>query len=60
MKGFYVTFIYGANQELQRKNLWEDLKNIANGMNKAWCILGDFNVVLYAGDRIGGNRGAIS
>ena len=47
MKGFYITFVYGANHELQRKDLWDDLINIANSMNEAWCILGDFNAVLY-------------
>jgi len=42
MKGFYITFIYRIKQELQRKGLWEDLKNIANSMDDAWCILGNF------------------
>jgi len=26
-----------------------------NSMDDSWCILGDFNTVLYAGDRIGGD-----
>ncbi|KAJ8420991.1 hypothetical protein Cgig2_010630 [Carnegiea gigantea] len=30
------------------------MKNIANTMEDAWCILGDFNSVLHLGDRIGG------
>ncbi|KAJ8419799.1 hypothetical protein Cgig2_030528 [Carnegiea gigantea] len=54
MKGFYITFIYRANQELQRRGLWKDLKNSTNSIDDAWCILGDFNTVEYTGDRIGG------
>ncbi|KAJ8425481.1 hypothetical protein Cgig2_023897 [Carnegiea gigantea] len=33
----------------------EDLLAISQQMNEAWCILGDFNVVLYKEDRRGGN-----
>jgi len=56
MKGFYITFVYGANHELQRKDMWEDLLDIANNMDEAWCILGDFNAVLYTGGRIRGTQ----
>ncbi|KAJ8435573.1 hypothetical protein Cgig2_020035 [Carnegiea gigantea] len=56
MKGFYITFAYVANHKLQRRDLWEDLLNIANSMDEAWCILGDFNAVLYTGDRIRGTK----
>jgi len=54
MKRFYLTFIYGANQEGQRRLLWEALTAIANDMEEAWYILGDFNSVLHPGDRLGG------
>ncbi|KAJ8419599.1 hypothetical protein Cgig2_000942 [Carnegiea gigantea] len=51
---FYLTFIYGANQEGQRRLLWEALTATATDMEEAWCILGDFNSVLHPGDRLGG------
>ena len=51
---FYITYIYGANQEGQRRVLWEALEDIAAGMEEGWCILGDFNSILYSGDRMGG------
>ena len=54
MKKVYLTFVYEANQEGKRRALWEALKNIANNMEDAWCILGDFNSVLHLGDRMGG------
>ncbi|KAJ8423455.1 hypothetical protein Cgig2_012912 [Carnegiea gigantea] len=41
---------------LQRKALWEDIRELANRMNVAWCIQGDFNVVLHPEDRIGGDE----
>ena len=56
MKDFYITFVYGMNQEQHRQSLWEDLHNISQQMIEAWCILGDFNVVLYKEYRIGGNE----
>ncbi|KAJ8431317.1 hypothetical protein Cgig2_032307 [Carnegiea gigantea] len=56
MKNFFITFVYGANHEAQRGPLWEDLIHIAQEMDEAWCILGDFNAVLYPGDRIGGTE----
>ncbi|KAJ8419762.1 LOW QUALITY PROTEIN: hypothetical protein Cgig2_030064 [Carnegiea gigantea] len=35
MKSFYITFVYGANQEMQRRILREDLKHIAKNMDDA-------------------------
>ena len=46
--------MYGANHDQQRRDLWDDLLNIAQSMDDAWCVLGDFNAVLHMGDRIGG------
>ncbi|KAJ8419487.1 hypothetical protein Cgig2_008717 [Carnegiea gigantea] len=52
-KLFYVTVIYGMNHVTQREVLWDELIDLAPH-SKAWCILGDFNVVLSKEDRIGG------
>jgi len=56
MKEFFITYVYEANQEQQRRVLWEDLKQIAQDMEEAWFILEDFNYVLHLGDRMGGQR----
>ena len=32
----YITFVYGANCEGQRRDLWEALKRIGQGMDEAW------------------------
>jgi len=53
-KAFYITYVYGANQEATRRELWEALESIAETMDEAWCVLGDFNAVLYPEDRRGG------
>jgi len=55
-KKVYISFIYGLNHKGQRYVLWQDLTVIAAHMNSAWCIIGDFNYVLYKEDRIGGDE----
>jgi len=52
---FHMTFVYGHNLDQHRASLWEDLANIADNMSYAWCCLGDFNALLNANDRVGGN-----
>jgi len=36
--------------------MWCDLHAIAQQVSYPWCILGDFNVVLYKEDKIEGNE----
>ena len=55
-KKFYITFVYSMNQEQQRQHLWRDIQTLSQQMTEAWCILGDFNSVLYKEDRMGGNK----
>ena len=55
-KQFFLTLVYAHNQAEARQPLWEDLINIAQNMDEAWCVLGDFNSVLGYGDRMGGTE----
>ncbi|KAJ8433485.1 hypothetical protein Cgig2_004423 [Carnegiea gigantea] len=55
-KGFYITFVYGMNNVQQRQQPWADLQGFSQQMTEAWCIMGDFNSVLYKEDRMGGNE----
>jgi len=48
--------VYGYNQAEAREPLWEALIDIAQNMDEAWCVLGDFNSVLHLGDRMGGTE----
>ena len=56
MRKFFITFIYGANQEGQRQVLWDALEEFAAAIDEGWCILGDFNAVLNTADRMGGTE----
>jgi len=51
---FYITFIYGLNQLQQRKELWADSTSL-QPLQNPWCMLCDFNSILYKEDRIGGD-----
>ena len=55
-KQFYLTFVYGYNQAEARQPLWDALADISIGMDEAWCVLGDFNSILYPEDRMGGTE----
>ncbi|KAJ8421316.1 LOW QUALITY PROTEIN: hypothetical protein Cgig2_018730 [Carnegiea gigantea] len=55
-KKFYITYVYGQNQPQQQSPMWKDLLAILESMNKAWCMLGDFNAVLSEEDRMGGGE----
>jgi len=35
--------------------MWEGLKELSHQVIEAWCILKEFNAVLYKEDRRGGN-----
>ena len=45
--------IYGQNDRAQRHALFEELKHTEININKPILLMGDFNVTLHAGERIG-------
>lgn len=49
-----ITFVYGKNTIAERRNLWEQIRQIHNNMQEAWLVIGDFNSVLTVDDRING------
>ncbi|XP_056695746.1 uncharacterized protein [Spinacia oleracea] len=53
---FEFTAVYGLHTIDHRKPLWVDLVNIASTVSKPWLLMGDFNSVLYSGDRINGSQ----
>uniref|UniRef100_A0A803Q408 Reverse transcriptase domain-containing protein n=1 Tax=Cannabis sativa TaxID=3483 RepID=A0A803Q408_CANSA len=48
---FFITFVYGFNDENGRKDLWNDLRSVSS--QEPWLILGDFNDILSKDERIG-------
>lgn len=55
-----VGIIYGPNNRRLRIQFFEDLKNLLQLINKPTLIMGDFNVVRLACERVGPYRCALS
>ena len=52
-EAFQITFIYGANDEKGRNELWDDLMQMAVKIQGPWMAIRDFNDVLDIEDRVG-------
>nr|XP_016440054.1 PREDICTED: uncharacterized protein LOC107765869 [Nicotiana tabacum] len=50
-----LTVVYGYNTIEKRTTLWENLKEVAQGINMSWLVTGDFNAVMAPQDRMFGN-----
>ncbi|KAG5565555.1 hypothetical protein RHGRI_001458 [Rhododendron griersonianum] len=54
-KEFYVSVIYGANGNSDRRQLWGELRNAKLSIGTAaWIQLGDYNVVRKPAERLMG------
>ena len=54
---FYVTFIYGLNCYVQRRNLWDSVRSLSTNLDASpWLLLGDYNVVRFSSERIRGDQ----
>lgn len=51
-----MIIICGLNTVAERKELWNHLKMIHTTVKEPCLVLGDFNVVLSADDRVNGNH----
>ena len=49
---FYISFVYGLSQIHQRIELWDELAAY-QPLHDPWCVIGDFNAIMYKEDRIG-------
>ena len=53
---FYSSFIYGYNSVAGRAKLWEDIVRISSSVqNDPWILQGDFNVVRFHDEKVGGD-----
>ncbi|XP_031265367.1 uncharacterized protein LOC116123775 [Pistacia vera] len=53
---FGITFVYGSNDPRNRRNLWDFLRDQSvefDSMGLLWLVLGDFNAILGASDKVG-------
>ncbi|XP_074289109.1 uncharacterized protein LOC141614248 [Silene latifolia] len=47
------SMVYGSNKDTDRCSLWSFLTTLVASVNGHWLVMGDFNNVLYADERIG-------
>ncbi|XP_031287107.1 uncharacterized protein LOC116145808 [Pistacia vera] len=55
---FWITFVNGSNDPRNRCNLWDFLRDqsaVFGSKGLPWLVLGDFNAILGASDRVGGD-----
>lgn len=52
---FEISYVYAFNNREERQELWESLLVQSRRCSKPWMVIGDFNSILKADDRIGGN-----
>ncbi|KAJ4848025.1 hypothetical protein Tsubulata_009359 [Turnera subulata] len=50
---WYVTFVYGAPERRNRRELWRELSDLRTGAQKEWLLLGDFNSVADSSEKLG-------
>lgn len=50
---YIVTFVYGSNDIIQRRHLWNDSRAFESANGKPWILLEDFNSMLEVKDIIG-------
>ncbi|KAG5615618.1 hypothetical protein H5410_015442 [Solanum commersonii] len=49
-----ITAVYARCSDLERLELWEDIRWIADACSVPWVVGGDFNVVLNDSEKLGG------
>ena len=50
------TSVYGPNDNQRRKEFWRELDMIRGRWKGSWCIGGDWNVIRFPNERLGGRR----
>ncbi|OIT22702.1 hypothetical protein A4A49_30028 [Nicotiana attenuata] len=51
---FHLTLIYAKCKPILRRPLCEVLRHKSTTCNVPWCVIGDFNVIAYVEEKIGG------
>ncbi|XP_074296366.1 uncharacterized protein LOC141626478 [Silene latifolia] len=47
------SLVYGCNKDSERVGLWQSILHCNSLVNSPWLLMGDFNNVLLAGERLG-------
>ncbi|KAJ1376280.1 Endonuclease/exonuclease/phosphatase [Sesbania bispinosa] len=49
-----LSIVYASPNELNREDLWSELSNFSSTVDVPWCVMGDFNSILYDFEKIVG------
>lgn len=50
------TGFYGCPERSRRRESWEMLINLRDKSRLPWCVIGDFNDMMYEDEKMGGNK----
>ena len=50
-----LSFVYAKCSIVDRRELWQQLHVLSQTISMPWMIGGDFNTILYANEKLGGN-----
>lgn len=51
---FCLSFIYGFNSMISRRQLWSSISNFAINCSGPWILMGDFNCVMKESEKVNG------
>ncbi|KAK4264548.1 hypothetical protein QN277_025707 [Acacia crassicarpa] len=54
---FFLTIVYAVPYSNLRIELWNNILRLSKGINAPWSVLGDFNDILLANERVRGRSG---
>jgi hypothetical protein len=50
------TGLYGSTNDESRHELWDELRNVRKKWGFPWCVIGDFNMIRFPSEQLGGTR----
>ncbi|XP_059281247.1 uncharacterized protein LOC132034932 [Lycium ferocissimum] len=59
-KELYISIVYAKSSSKGREELWNRMRIVASTINAPWAVAGDFNSILDAEEKIGGNPHRLS
>lgn len=52
---YILSIVYARNLASQREDLQSNLKSLFNSFSCTWLVMGDFNCIRFANEKLGGN-----
>lgn len=51
----FLSFVYAKCSSRERRELWDQMASLSSAIHLPWLVSGDFNAILYAEEKLGGN-----